>query len=102
MSEQAERQAQRLCVGLQNGRKKDRHSARARDERGVSIWTELRMRAGVCAEAEFVTERVNLCYQFKRNDSYAVIYGRNVSWTGKGSLRDIFYVRRCDERCSSS
>ena len=32
MSEQAERQAQRLCVGL---RKKDRHSARARDER---IW----------------------------------------------------------------
>ena len=27
-------------------RQKDRHSARARDERGVSIWTEIRMRAG--------------------------------------------------------
>ena len=47
-------------------RKKDRHSARARYERGVSIWTEIRMRA----EAEFVTERVKLCDQFKRNDSY--------------------------------
>ena len=43
--------------------------------------------------AEFVTERVNLCDQLKRNDSYGVIYGRNVTWTGKGSLRDVFYVR---------
>ena len=38
--------------------KEDRHSARARDERGVSIWTELRMRAGELLEnAESVTER---------------------------------------------
>ena len=95
MSEQAERQAQRLCVG---GRKKDRHSARARGERGVSIWTITHACRRVAAEAEYVTERVNLC----GNDSYGVIYGRNVTWTGKGSLRDIFYVRRCDERCSSS
>ena len=43
MSEQAERQAQRLYVGRLT--EKDRHSARARDERGVSIWAELRMRA---------------------------------------------------------
>ena len=40
MSQQAERQALRLCV---NGRKKDRHGVRAQDERGVSIWAESRM-----------------------------------------------------------
>ena len=27
-------------------RSEDRHSARAQDERGVSIWAEIRMRAG--------------------------------------------------------
>ena len=40
MSEQAERRPV-------NGRK---NSARAQDERGVSIWTELRMRAGELAD----------------------------------------------------
>ena len=56
MSQPAERQAQRLCVG---------HSARERDGRGVSIWAELRMGAGgmlktpIGAEAEFVTEQLN-------------------------------------------
>ena len=39
-------------------RQKDRHSARARDERGVSIGTEIRMRAGeLLGNADFVTER---------------------------------------------
>ena len=82
--------------GCALGRKKDRHSARAQDERGVSIWAESRMRWGELLEnadrAEFVTERVNLCDQLKRNDSCGEIYGRNVTWTGKGSLRYIFYV----------
>ena len=32
------------------GRKKDRHSARARDEWGVSIWAEIRMRWGELLE----------------------------------------------------
>ena len=45
MSEQAERQAQRLYVGRLT--EKDRHSARARDERGVSIWAESR---NACAQ----------------------------------------------------
>ena len=45
MSQQDERQAQRLL-----GRKKDRHSARARDERSVSIWAESRMRWGELLE----------------------------------------------------
>ena len=39
MSEQAETQAQTVC------KTKYRHSARAQDERGVSIWAESRMRA---------------------------------------------------------
>ena len=50
MSQQAERQAQRLCVSLYNGRKKDRHIVHGRDERGVSIWTELRIRVGELLE----------------------------------------------------
>ena len=54
MSQQAETQAQRLCVGLQNGRKKDHHG----------VIKEWHMRAGELlekrqssAEAEFMTER---------------------------------------------
>ena len=83
--------------GCALGRKKGRHSARAQDERGVSIWAESRKRWGELlrsgAEAEFVTESVNLCDQLKLNDSCGVIYGRNVTWTGKGSLRYNYILR---------
>ena len=90
---QKQRSPQRACAGWKGCVDWDRKTHACRRVAGK--------RRSV-AEADFVTERVNLCDQFKRNDSYGVIYGRNVTWTGKGSLRDIFYVQRCDERCSSS
>ena len=55
MSEQTERQAQGLCVGqIATAR-----TRRAQDERGVPIWTELRMRAReLLRSGEFVTKTV--------------------------------------------
>ena len=51
MSQQAVRQPRRLCVGLV--KRPGSHSARARNESGVSICAEIRMRSGeLAAEAE--------------------------------------------------
>ena len=60
MSHQAERQAQAVRRSVKR-QKEDLHGARVRDERGVSIWAELCMRAGELLKkrrsGKFVTER---------------------------------------------